>query len=742
MSISQNKGIEKVDEGVFKLTCDLNRFDIDASTFTEFTGVLDGNGYTIESLSNTLIEELTGKIKNVVFTDIQSPIIKDNSGIVENVEVNGADISGDVVGCICERNKENGRISHCKVTEADLSGKNIGLISSINLGEIKDCYTDGTAKGNIAGGICSNLNKSGTVINCTSSADLFCDWHGGGIIGSGEVIEGDLIVEDCLFDGKIKVQGHGGGVLVGGAYGDRHERIYKNCEVDCMIISEEDGLRADKILNCDFNIYFETECDVVEGVTLIKNSNIDITIENMLGHMFNGDTRQNELINSSFLVKLKCLESYRPQKELEDLFSTVQKSEVQLKFCNVSRTIQQVSSEEQLRNCSKYDIIYLTDDITITEDKPVFTVFYGLINGSNYTLKNISQPLSDFISSTGGIYNLTIKFANITDSYTRTGILSRLNKGIIQSISITDSKVEVHTESVGSICGENIGQIQDSTVSNVTVRGEKYIGGLAGRSNVCKNCMVENTSIKGEKKIGGALGQIQDELGKDPVVKDITVKNTIIEGNNKVGGCSGTNAASVSDILVKNTYIEGDKIIGGFSGITGGTVQDAHVRDSIVEGNTEIGGLVGKIQEYYQVELTDCYSNCEIIGIDKVGGFAADVENSIIKNCISKGVINGSKRVAGFIAKCTDTEISNSFNKTLIKGDQRTSSFICTLEDSTAKKSFSISLVNSSLTSIIEKEVDSTLKTFLWSNCTTDVTYERGTPVDSTDPQEFKTMSI
>ena len=308
MSFSDISGVEQKDDNTFQLTEDLNKFTIDRSKVpTNFTGSLDGNGHKIKGLSNPFIEQLSGEIYHIVFENMKSPVVADNKGTVTNITVKNANITGSRSGSICEENHSSGVIKECEVIETTITGGHIGLISGINAGEIYECDTDGSIKGKITGGICGLLIQSGSVYDCSSTAELVCDWKGGGIIGSDEGFQQEqVLIQNCLFTGTIDVQRSGGGVLIGGQHSKNTERVYKSCTVNTKIASEEDGLRADKIEDCDFEIYLESNVTLFKNKkTILNNSTVHVTVEDMLGFSFTKNSSNHELHDSKFDVTVR-----------------------------------------------------------------------------------------------------------------------------------------------------------------------------------------------------------------------------------------------------------------------------------------------------------------------------------------------------------------------------------------------------------------------------------------------------
>ena len=149
-----------------------------------FTGIFDGNYYTITGLTNPFFNTVDG-------------------GIVKNVILDNVTISGGTnVGAICGVATGASRIYNCGV---------LATGSTVNTDEngytfLTDCSS--TISGsNYVGGLVGLLDGSSRVINCFSYADVSGGSYVGGIVGYNNVATTatnlQTMVMNCMFYGEV-----------------------------------------------------------------------------------------------------------------------------------------------------------------------------------------------------------------------------------------------------------------------------------------------------------------------------------------------------------------------------------------------------------------------------------------------------------------------------------------------------------------------------------------------------------
>ncbi len=195
----------------FLLTADI---DLSAYTGTQFnligtyhskpfTGVFDGQGYTI---SNFTYESTTFAVGIFSYIDTPEAIIK-NIGIIDpNIEVPFN--TGALAGII-----NNGTIENSWVTGGTLSAFNTvgGLVGDIFDGTIQNCYTITNVNANQRAGGIAGVNTHGNIINCLSASIVSSSGYKGAVVGEGST----GTYAGCFYDIEMNPAIYGIGDIVG-----------------------------------------------------------------------------------------------------------------------------------------------------------------------------------------------------------------------------------------------------------------------------------------------------------------------------------------------------------------------------------------------------------------------------------------------------------------------------------------------------------------------------------------------
>lgn len=187
--------------------------DGSSSIKCDFGGILDGNGYEITNVQNSLFcQVVNGTIKNLGI-NLDASILYDNEKR-KGVEFNA--------------------VGH---------GYYGGLSCYINQAIIDNCYVKGhiyvTHKektGRLNAKIGSLIGESffSTITNCYNAADITFNYHIGdisigGIIGESSAYDDRSTVHNCFNEGKIVANYYGGTARCGGICGDSHKTNYSSC---------------------------------------------------------------------------------------------------------------------------------------------------------------------------------------------------------------------------------------------------------------------------------------------------------------------------------------------------------------------------------------------------------------------------------------------------------------------------------------------------------------------------------
>ena len=229
--------------------------------------------------------------------------------------------------------------------------------------------------------------------------------------------------------------------------------------------------------------------------------------------------------------------------------------------------------------------------------------FMGTFDGCNHTISNlkVTQEAGYHAAGLFGALNGTVKDL-IIDGAT------------IENLSSGSSTVNGTAVVAGSIYTS--GLIDNVTVKNATVQGNRYLGGISGYVyGSITNCYVENIklvatpdNLTGEydngDKVGGIVGYIVKDGSNDiGTVENCTVKNATIQGYRDIGGIAGCanssegkevviNGCSVSDITLTQDFTNGYKTEAADVSTIGSIFGRGYIAESNVNNKTDISILV------------------------------------------------------------------------------------------------------------------------------------------------------
>ena len=229
--------------------------------------------------------------------------------------------------------------------------------------------------------------------------------------------------------------------------------------------------------------------------------------------------------------------------------------------------------------------------------------FMGTFDGCNHTISNlkVTQEAGYHAAGLFGALNGTVKNL-IIDGAT------------IENLSSGPSTVNGTAVVAGSIYTS--GLIDNVTVKNATVQGNRYLGGISGYVyGSIKNCSVETIKLVATPdnltgtydngdKVGGIVGYIVKDGSNDiGTVENCTVKNATIQGYRDIGGIAGCanssegkevviNGCSVSDITLTQDFKNGYKTSAADVSTIGSIFGRGYIADSNENTETDISILV------------------------------------------------------------------------------------------------------------------------------------------------------
>lgn len=174
--------------------------------------------------------------------------------------------------------------------------------------------------------------------------------------------------------------------------------------------------------------------------------------------------------------------------------------------------------------------------------------------------------------------------------------------------------------------------------------GEDYVGLFRSvdEGGIIDNIGVVNVTVNGNKCVGGLVGE-----------NDGTVNNSYATGSVTgcflIGGLVGRNERSVSE-----SYSTGDftgsllvSDVGGLVGWNDGTVNNSYSTGTVTGGD-HVGGLVG---HNVHGTVSNSYATGNVTGKEHVGGLAGRNHNGAINNSYSSGNVTGHNYVGGLVGE-------------------------------------------------------------------------------------------
>lgn len=182
--------IRNAPNGYFKLSADIDMSEYSTGEgwepISNFTGVLDGRGYTISNLKiNRSTKSYVGLFGQVAGTATITNLKLENPSVV------GGQYTGSLAG-YC-----SGAVSHIHVTSGEISGRNTtgGLIGAYDIEKITNCTVKANVNGDKEVGGAIGALFGGTVERISSDGNVTAIDGGGGLIGLARVSETTYIHE-------------------------------------------------------------------------------------------------------------------------------------------------------------------------------------------------------------------------------------------------------------------------------------------------------------------------------------------------------------------------------------------------------------------------------------------------------------------------------------------------------------------------------------------------------------------
>lgn len=192
--------------------------------------------------------------------------------------------------------------------------------------------------------------------------------------------------------------------------------------------------------------------------------------------------------------------------------------------------------------------------------------------------------------------------------------------------------------------------IQNLNLDGIYINGSGYLGAIAGYVNrsTLKHIYVGAT-IYGNSYLGGLCGIVFDNS-----LLEYTSSSVYVSGQGYVGGLVGLIQQNNSNVI--NSY-------------SGGTV---------IASNIYGGGLIGGL--FNTAKIANSYSTAQVSGGTKLGGLVGYSSNGSVNNSFARGSVSGTGFIGGLIGHVASGSVQNSFSTGAVSGETQIGGLIGMLE--------------------------------------------------------------
>ncbi|MBP7051405.1 MAG: hypothetical protein KBE65_10355 [Phycisphaerae bacterium] len=608
-----------------------------------FTGVFDGNGYTISHLT------ITGAGYLGMFGQLASAAEVCNLGL-EGVEVNG---TGSCVGGLAGTNGASpfwgptagSSVINCYSTGTVRGSGHVGGLIGANGGSITTSYTAaGVIRGTYVGGLVGF--NSGSIASSYSA----------GVVSGNEAV-GGLVGENYGWIGESYSNGSvSGNEEVGGLVGYNGGSIVASYSTGSVSGTEGVGGLVGVNSSYDASITASYSSGLVRGTEDVgglvgRNYAGDETIAitssfwdmetsgqaTSAGGM--GKTTAEMCIAGTFLALGACgpfwtIDEGRdyPRLAWENVPGEIIAGPTYAGGAGTPETPYLISTAHDLNLIGEYSCHWdkhfrLIADIDLSGEPQTDSVipsFSGAVDGNGHTVSGLRIA--------GGGY---------------LGLFGRLESGAnVKSLAVIDTSIAGSGDCIGGVAGVNSGGILSDCYVSGAVSGHSQVGGLVGFNSsggAVADCS-STCAASGHSIVGGLIGRNDGTITACSSTGSASGIYSIggLVGNNSGGSIAGSQSTgSVSGI--------GDQV-GGLVGYNSRGSIAASYATGEVNGNWYVGGLVGYSQDS---ALTGCYSSAFVHGKNVAGGLVGRGGLDTVTACFWDIQTSGQGTSAGGTGKMT-----------------------------------------------------------------------------------------
>ncbi len=563
-----------------------------ATTGRIFSGIFDGNGFTIYGMnvsSENYYQGLFGYLSGAQIRNVK----------IEKSYVSGINYVGGIAGYSDNRTS----ITSCSV-DANISGaEDVGGITgrlSMN-GNITYCYFIGkiNATATRAGGLAGSTFSDSTISQSYNKGIVSSTGkYVGGIVGTNS---GGMILS-CYNTGDVT-----GKLRVGGISGNSAGEISSCYNSSSVVATDPDGLKgaiagyqfasASKINNCYYNSSLYTEKE---------DAGVPLETDEMKRHSF------VELLNGSigdfyydFLLANNGFPILAWQVDQNIWDGTMSEPEMSVEgdYYLITNP-REFAWFAALVNGTLPGVAQNSSANAILENSMV-------LNAGNFgESSNIWTPIgADGVEYSGTFHGngYTVRGMYITEG-SMVGLFGKLSSdALVSNIIVAESYINGES-SVGPVAGLSFGRIERAKVIYTEVSGSDYVGGIVGENwNEIADSSSIYSEITGTEYVGGIVG-----INNGGSTVSVCCSFNTVTGENYVGGVAGDNTADISNTFNVGSVTARDSYAGGIAGRSEGCVIKDCYNTGHITGDSKVGGIAGQLDF---AEVTDSYSIGKVTGV-------------------------------------------------------------------------------------------------------------------------------
>lgn len=174
------------------------------------------------------------------------------------------------------------------------------------------------------------------------------------------------------------------------------------------------------------------------------------------------------------------------------------------------------------------------------------------------------------------------------------------------------------------------GKLINMKLENVNVRGQGYVGGLAGQSYGQIDKSSVTGVVYGKNNVGGLVGNLENSSISESY-STATVSGIDLTSDNEIGGLVGYVYEGVIHKSYATGDVNGNQRVGGLVGFSyrSSTISESYATGAVSGGTYFVGGLVG---DHFQTTIRNSYAAGMVTGISYIGGLVGNTFQGLISN--------------------------------------------------------------------------------------------------------------